>query len=236
MPFESHHEGTSEMPTNLKPNHRLRYEREQRGWSQARVAEQIGTEAVNVSRWERGFSSPSPYYREKLCNLFEKNAQDLGFLVPGDHTEEREPAEDQPQPVSQSEQQNTRIPPSPSREARILAALSYLFWWMSGLPVLLLGSQDDFVLFHSLQSVLFFGLVSFLETVCIWLMDLPLSDGALLPFVLFFIVLNLVALPAWIVGIVKAFKGSYCKLPFVGTVSEKLAATMRQRTGASSNS
>jgi uncharacterized membrane protein/DNA-binding XRE family transcriptional regulator len=223
------------MPAKLNPNHRLKQERQQRGWSQARVAEQIGTEAVNVSRWERGFSSPSPYYREKLCNLFEKSAQDLGFIVPGDHTEEREPAEDQPQPVvSQPVQQNTRMPQSPSHQARILAALSYLLWWASGLPVLLLGSEDDFVLFHSLQSILFFGSVSFLEAVCILILNLPLPDGVLLFFALFLFALNVVVLPSWIVGIVRASQGSYSKLPFVGTVSEKLAAAMRQRAGASS--
>ena len=223
------------MPTNLKPNHHLRYEREQRGWSQARVAEQIGTEAVNVSRWERGFSSPSPYYREKLCNLFEKSAQDLGFLSPADHTDEKEPAESQPPVISQPEQQIVVTPSLPSRQARILAALSYLCWWASGLPLLLLSRQDDFVLFHSLQSVLFFGSVTLLEGICIWLMNLPLSDGALLPLVFFFIVLNVVALPSWIVGIVRASQGSYSKLPFVGTISEKLATAMRQRAGASSN-
>ena len=68
------------MRANLKSNPLLKAEREKRGWSQARVAQQIDTESVNVSRWERGFSSPSPYYREKLCKLFEKDAQDLGFL------------------------------------------------------------------------------------------------------------------------------------------------------------
>jgi transcriptional regulator with XRE-family HTH domain len=59
---------------------RLKYERMQRGWSQARVAELIGTDAGNVSRWERGRSSPSPYFRERLCQLYEKNAQELGLL------------------------------------------------------------------------------------------------------------------------------------------------------------
>jgi uncharacterized membrane protein/DNA-binding XRE family transcriptional regulator len=224
------------MPTNLRPNYRLRYEREQRGWSQARVAEQIGTEAVNVSRWERGFSSPSPYYREKLCNLFEKSAQDLGFLVPGDQRDGKESIESQPSAVSQSEEQIAQNSLLPSRQARILAALSYLLWWASGLPVLFLGSEDNFVLFHSLQSVLFFGSVSLMEVVCVWFMALPLSDGALLPSVLFFIVLNVVALPAWIVGIVRASQGSYSRFPFVGTVSERLAATLRQRAGASGNS
>ncbi len=68
------------MPT---PNRRLRQARELRGWSQAKVAEQIGTDATTVSRWERGLFSPTPYFRERLCELFGKNAEELGLLDNG---------------------------------------------------------------------------------------------------------------------------------------------------------
>lgn len=64
----------------MKPNLRLKHEREIRGWSQARVAEEINSSEKNISRWERGISFPYPYYREKLCLLFGKTAQDLGFV------------------------------------------------------------------------------------------------------------------------------------------------------------
>lgn len=63
------------------PNHVLRQERELRGWSQNYVAEQLEAPSPSyISRWERGTAFPSPYYREKLCRLFGKNAQELGFL------------------------------------------------------------------------------------------------------------------------------------------------------------
>ena len=62
------------------PNQRLSCEREQRGWSQQEVADHIGTTPVNVSRWERGLTSPSPYFRHKLCELFGKHAQELGLV------------------------------------------------------------------------------------------------------------------------------------------------------------
>ncbi len=58
----------------MKPNTQLKYEREIRGWSQAKVAEEIGSSDRNVSRWERGVSSPYPHFREKLCALFGKSA------------------------------------------------------------------------------------------------------------------------------------------------------------------
>ena len=64
----------------MKPNALLKRERELRGWSQARVAEEIGTTALNVGRWERGASMPYPHFREKLCLLFGKDARELGLL------------------------------------------------------------------------------------------------------------------------------------------------------------
>lgn len=63
-----------------RPNYFLRYARLERGWSQQRVAEQIGTTEDVISRWERGTRTPGPYYREKLCLLFQKSARELGFV------------------------------------------------------------------------------------------------------------------------------------------------------------
>lgn len=69
------------MGSQLKgPSSRLKAERELRGWSQQYVAEQIGADRYYLSRWEHGKMLPSPYYREKLCALFGKNARELGFL------------------------------------------------------------------------------------------------------------------------------------------------------------
>src|SRR5215469_6137360 len=64
----------------MKPNSILKHERELRGWSQARVAEELGTTALNVGRWERGISMPYPHFREKLCRLFGKDARELGLV------------------------------------------------------------------------------------------------------------------------------------------------------------
>jgi tetratricopeptide (TPR) repeat protein/transcriptional regulator with XRE-family HTH domain len=62
-----------------KINQLLRSAREQHNWSQKEVAEAIGTTVGNVSRWERGLTSPAPYYRRKLCDLFGKEASALGL-------------------------------------------------------------------------------------------------------------------------------------------------------------
>ncbi len=71
-----------EVTKDKRPNDLLRYEREKRGWSQARLAEIIDADASMVSRWERGDRKPDHIYREKLCKLFEKDAVELGFVEP----------------------------------------------------------------------------------------------------------------------------------------------------------
>src|SRR6266849_9049290 len=64
------------------PNERLRRARSLKGWSQADLAEQVGTSFEIVSRWERGVTIPSPYYRERLCAVLGQSAEDL-WLVRG---------------------------------------------------------------------------------------------------------------------------------------------------------
>ena len=61
-------------------NSRLKYERQLHNWSQQKVADLIGSTVVNVSRWERGVTFPSPYFRRQLCELFDKDAVALGLF------------------------------------------------------------------------------------------------------------------------------------------------------------
>ena len=69
----------------------LRRERELRNWSQQELVQQIlalcardkrypGLTIKTIGRWERGEHRPSPYYRKHLCQLFGRNAVQLGFL------------------------------------------------------------------------------------------------------------------------------------------------------------
>lgn len=73
------------MDAEKKPNTILRRERQLRGWSQHRVAELVDTSEDVVSRWERGERKPSPFFQEKLCALYGKTAEGLGFLVHDNH-------------------------------------------------------------------------------------------------------------------------------------------------------
>jgi len=71
------------------PNHLLRQARQERGWTQKDVADQIGAPLdLNVTRWERGTAKPSAYYVQKLCALFGKSARELGLLPPQPETQE----------------------------------------------------------------------------------------------------------------------------------------------------
>ena len=58
----------------------LKQAREERGWSQKDVAEKIGTDPKTVSRWERRVAYPSPYFRQKLGELFKKSLRELDLL------------------------------------------------------------------------------------------------------------------------------------------------------------
>lgn len=59
---------------------RLIEERKRHGWSQQELADLIGTTQNNISRWEMGSTTPGPFFRAKLCELFGQSAQALGLL------------------------------------------------------------------------------------------------------------------------------------------------------------
>jgi transcriptional regulator with XRE-family HTH domain/tetratricopeptide (TPR) repeat protein len=64
-------------------NEALRHQRVLRGWSQQKLAELIGASNEMISYWEGGKKKTSPFYQEKLCELFGKTAEELGFLSSG---------------------------------------------------------------------------------------------------------------------------------------------------------
>lgn len=92
----------------MKP-HLLKAEREKRGWSLAKLAEVLGTTTRTVSRWEQGLAVPYPYYREQLCILYGKTAEELGLLS---DTNEKKDVIEEASPVPESEPV-VPDPPSP---------------------------------------------------------------------------------------------------------------------------
>src|SRR2546421_6272886 len=59
----------------------LKRERKRHGWSQEELADKIGTTPLTVSRWETGSTLPSPYYRQRLAELFMKTQHELGWSL-----------------------------------------------------------------------------------------------------------------------------------------------------------
>jgi transcriptional regulator with XRE-family HTH domain len=70
-----------------RPNELLRRARVLRGWLQQRVADHINqllgaarADRELVYRWESGKRTPSPFYRERLCQVFAMTAEELGLV------------------------------------------------------------------------------------------------------------------------------------------------------------
>jgi transcriptional regulator with XRE-family HTH domain len=60
---------------------RLRMIREQKGWSQARLAREMEVpDRGTIGRWERGVHIPSGYYQEKLAQLLSISREELNFI------------------------------------------------------------------------------------------------------------------------------------------------------------
>src|SRR5437588_10296872 len=59
---------------------RLRYERKLRGWTRDKLAEMMDVYRSYIGKWEREEVFPFPFYRQRLCELFGKTAQELGFI------------------------------------------------------------------------------------------------------------------------------------------------------------
>ncbi len=108
---------SSETPP--QPRVRLTEARLNRGLSQQNVAETIQTTHVNVSRWERGITKPSPYFRRKLSKLFGKSEEELDLIPPAPASDAAEQngtaaaqkAEEKTVAVVESLPINTDLPP-----------------------------------------------------------------------------------------------------------------------------
>jgi transcriptional regulator with XRE-family HTH domain len=140
------------MPT---PNVLLRHERQLRGWSQAHLAEQINVPDYYISRWERGEVFPSPYYQQKLCEVFGKTAEELGMLQTTPLTLPVDPPLVEQLPFPQP-QVHPISPPSPTQPLKqpqstrkgkspALQALVILVLFSSGLGIFLLSRSSPIV-------------------------------------------------------------------------------------------
>jgi transcriptional regulator with XRE-family HTH domain len=113
------------------PNDRLRRAREERNWTQAEVAREIGTSGFTVSRWELGVQVPQPYFREKLCTLFTLSPRELGLIPEAPAGPAPLPASDgaaSPAPRAAAPEAPTAADEGEARARRHLLAQVWRYW------------------------------------------------------------------------------------------------------------
>lgn len=96
-------------------------------------------------------------------------------------------------------------------DANLVAALSYLVGFITGIIVLVLEKENRFVRFHAMQSTLVFaGIVA---------IDILLQIVPLLGAVLVIVLVIPASAILWLVLMFKAYQGEEFKLPIVGQIA-----------------
>jgi len=104
-------------------------------------------------------------------------------------------------------------------DSNIGGLLSYVLGWITGLIFFLIEEKDEFVRFHAMQSIIFFGAVTAVQIVLGFLQWIPGPVGVL--FTVLMSLLGLFAFVMWIVLMVKAYQGARYKLPLAGDLAER---------------
>ena len=101
----------------------------------------------------------------------------------------------------------------------LVAALSYLVLFITGIVILLVEKDDKFIRFHAMQSTLVFGAIVVINII----LGLIIGAIPLLEFASSIVntLVFIVALIVWIVSMLKAFQGQMFKWPVVGNFAEK---------------
>ena|SRR5690348_14038266 len=119
-------------------------------------------------------------------------------------------------------------------DENVAALLSYIFHWVSGLIFFLIEKDSRLVRFHAMQSILLSVVVA---VVVIALMivsfivglistQLPGFLGTIIGLLIWLVwlVFWIGVLIAWIMCLIKAFQGTYFKLPIIGNFAEQFSA------------
>ncbi len=105
-----------------QPNEALRRQRLLRGWSHKKVADLLGTSEVMVGRWEGGKKKTSPFYQEKLCDIFGMTAEELGFMSDSQTTKKEEEVRTDTDRECIHEQQDTSLRSLSSSPSQLIGA------------------------------------------------------------------------------------------------------------------
>ena len=109
-----------------------------------------------------------------------------------------------------------------SGNEKIMGAVAYLGWWVTGVILLLVEKKNQFVRFHAMQSIMLFGSFTLLYIVLGivpilgWLIALILSP-----------IIGIAAFVLWVILMWKAYSGEKYKLPYFGDSAEKQLAKLK---------
>lgn len=100
------------------------------------------------------------------------------------------------------------------RDRNLVAALSYVLGFVTGVVILLVEKQDKYIRFHAWQSIGLFGalfVVNLIVNLFFGVVSSTVSS-----------IISLVSLVLWGFSIYKAYKGEMYKWPVVGNWAEKM--------------
>ena len=104
-------------------------------------------------------------------------------------------------------------------QENVAALLCYIFGWVTGLIFFLIETENKFIRFHAVQSIIVFGSLTILSIIFNWF-----------PFWwIFWPIISILGFILWIILMVKAYQGIKYKLPVIGDIAEKWADKPVQR-------
>jgi len=108
-------------------------------------------------------------------------------------------------------------------QENVAALLCYVALWATGLIFILLETENKFVRFHAMQSIIVFGSLS---VVTIIMTPIPLIGLGMAS------VAGLLAIVLWVVLMVKAYQGEKYMLPVIGELAEKWSVSTKKEVAA----
>jgi len=110
-------------------------------------------------------------------------------------------------------------------EENVEGALCYVLGLLSGIIFFVMETENKFVRFHAVQSIIVF-LALFVVWIVLTIIGIILAFIPVIGWVfstVLWLVLVLAVLVVWIIGMLKAYKGEKYKFPVVGDMAEKYA-------------
>ncbi len=100
-------------------------------------------------------------------------------------------------------------------QENVAGLLCYVLGWVSGLIFYLIETDNKFVRFHAVQSIIVFGFLNIVGIVFGWMYYIGMVVGS---------IVSLLSFVLWVVLMIKAYQGIMYKLPVVGDLAEKWSA------------